>query len=91
MKSKEIIDMLQEMSIEWLKSWTRSFIKRMGFTYKIRTKAQTKLRDDLIVFLKIFHYTAKNNKWKKSFTLKRKKRECRWNSSLLGDEWNENT
>ena len=46
------LEMFWERSVESFRSWARRFIKKMGFTYRIRTKAQTKLRDDIIDYIK---------------------------------------
>ncbi len=72
MKAKEIIEDFKERSVESLRSWARRFIKRMGLVYRIRTKAQTKLRDDINEYImKYFFIMRKLINEKKSFIFKR--------------------
>ena len=72
MKAKEIIEDFKERSVESLRSWARRFIKRMGLVYRIRTKAQTKLRDGINEYImKYFFIMRKLINEKKSFIFKR--------------------
>ena len=50
-KAKEIIEGFRDRSIDSLRSWAERFIKRMGFTYRLRTKTQTRLKPDIMDYI----------------------------------------
>ena len=55
LKAKEIVESFKDRSIDSLKSWAYRFIKRMGFTYRVITKEQTKLRSDILDYVRKFY------------------------------------
>ena len=59
-KALEVIEEFRDRSIESLRSWAMGFIKRMGFTYRTRAKAQTKLKSDIIEYINKYFGIMRN-------------------------------
>jgi hypothetical protein len=53
--AKKIVVDFKDRFIKSLLSWTKRFIKRMGFCYRNVTKAKTNIKEDIIDYVKKFY------------------------------------
>ena len=58
--AKEIVPFFKDRTIFSLKNWASRFFRRMGFSFRIVTKAQTNLRDDIKEYLNKFYFIIRN-------------------------------
>ena len=88
-KAKEIIDEFLDRPIDSLGNLAKRYIKRMGFTYRVRTKAQTKLKPDIIDYFNKYFVIMRNLIKEKNF-LQSKERIGKADETPVFMEMNEN-
>ena len=53
--AKELFEPFRDRTIKSLRNWAYRFIKRMGFGFRVITKAKTKTKDNINEYIKKFY------------------------------------